>query len=159
MSDSSSSVSAFGEVASRLEASEQRGRDQIHAGIGALRGEDGGDQELQWVLVVERGGRFRIERPQALVDWHRALARGRAASGFAHAAIVVVKPPEAATRDRRGRPPMRNRTASSMPPGGNRVRIGGGVREDRQSIRFTEADAQQAAREWERHRELAWRRQ
>ena len=53
---------------------EQPGRDQVDALVGALGGEDGGDQELERVAVVERGGGVGVE-PRQDLD-HRLDARG-----------------------------------------------------------------------------------
>ncbi len=50
---SSSRQVGVGESLARRVAGEQRRRDQVDADVGALGGEDGGDQKLQRRLVIE----------------------------------------------------------------------------------------------------------
>ena len=47
---------------------EQIGRDQIDALVSALRGEDGGDEQLKWIGEVEFAPEVRIRFPQDADD-------------------------------------------------------------------------------------------
>ena len=64
---------ALGEVACGVEAGEERGRELVHAGVGALRREDDRDEQLQRAVVVQPL-ELGVERREPVVDRHDAVA-------------------------------------------------------------------------------------